>query len=267
MELKRILSTILGLPAVILFFIFGNKYAIGGLVFVASIICMHEYFFAIKKVSKPIEWVGYLSNVLILLPTIFDNTKLMPIIVFTIPFIILILFLHVITTDMKTTFKDAAYTLLGIMYIPFFLMFLELIRCMENGKILIGYTFIISWATDIFAYLIGRHFGKHKFSKISPKKSLEGCVAGIIGAILIGITYTWIANTYWSQEFSYGFITISAIILSIISQIGDFVASSVKRFVDLKDYGNLIPGHGGLLDRIDSLIFLAPFTYLIFLII
>ena len=228
---------------------------------------MYEYFTAIKKVSKPIEWVGYLSNIIIILQTIFDNTKLMQIIVFAIPFIVLLLFLQVIITDMKTTFKDAAYTLLGIMYIPFFLMFLELIRCMNNGKILIGYTFIISWATDIFAYLIGRNFGKHKFSKISPKKSIEGSIAGIIGAICIGLVYTWIANIYWSQEFSYIFIIISATILSVISQIGDFVASSVKRFVDLKDYGNLIPGHGGLLDRIDSLIFLAPFTYLIFLMI
>ena len=143
-------------------------------------------------------------------------------------------------------------------------MFLELIRRLDHGKILIGYVFIISWSTDTFAYLIGKKFGKHKFSKISPKKSIEGSVAGVIGAAVVTLAYTWIANTFWGVEYSYLIIVIISIILSIISQIGDFVASAIKRFVDVKDYGNLLPGHGGLLDRLDSLLFLAPFIYLIF---
>lgn len=166
---------------------------------------------------------------------------------------------------MKTTFKDVAYTLLGIMYIPFFIMFLELIRCMEHGKILIGYTLVISWSTDIFAYLIGRKFGKHKLSKISPKKSVEGAIAGVIGAIAFSLLFTLIAKKIWNVEYSYIIIAIISFVLSIISQVGDFVASSIKRFVDVKDYGTILPGHGGMLDRIDSLLFLAPFTYFIFM--
>ena len=188
-------------------------------------------------------------------------------IMFSIPVIMALLFLNVIVTDMKITFKDVAYTLLGILYIPFFLMFLELIRCMDNGKILIGYCFVISWCTDIFAYIVGKNFGKHKFSTISPKKTVEGCIAGIIGAVLASILYTWIMNKYFNTEYTYGFITTISIILSAISQIGDFVASTIKRFVDIKDYGNILPGHGGILDRIDSLLFLAPFTYMVFLLV
>ena len=265
MDLKRILTTLLGLPAVVLVFLFGNEYIIGGVVLIASIICMYEYFGVIKKVSKPIEWIGYLSNIFIVFATFFKTDSLMKIIVFSIPFIVMLLFLQVILSNMKTTFKDVAYTLLGIIYIPFFLMFLELIRCMDNGKILIGYTFVISWSTDIFAYLIGRKWGKHKLSKISPKKSVEGSIAGVIGAICITTIYTWIANRLWGIEYSYLFIGIISFVLSTVSQVGDFVASSIKRFVDIKDYGNLLPGHGGMLDRVDSLLFLAPFTYLIFL--
>lgn len=265
MDLKRILTTLLGLPAVVLVFLFGNEYIIGGVVLIASIICMYEYFGVIKKVSKPIEWIGYLSNIFIVFATFFKTDSLMKIIVFSIPFIVMLLFLQVILSNMKTTFKDVAYTLLGIIYIPFFLMFLELIRCMDHGKILIGYTFVISWSTDIFAYLIGRKWGKHKLSKISPKKSVEGSIAGVIGAICITTIYTWIANRLWGIEYSYLFIGIICFVLSTVSQVGDFVASSIKRFVDIKDYGNLLPGHGGMLDRIDSLLFLAPFTYLIFL--
>ena len=265
MSLKRILTAMLGLPLVILVFLLGNEYVIGGVVFVASIICMHEYFEAVKKVSKPIEWIGYLSNILIIWATICDEIKLYQIIIFAIPVMLALLFMCVIVTDMKITFKDVAYTLLGIVYIPFFLMFLELTRRMENGKILIGFCFVISWSTDVFAYLVGRNFGKHKFSKISPKKTVEGSIAGIVGAIIATMIYALLINKYFDIQYSNIFIIVMSGILSAVSQIGDFVASTIKRFVDIKDYGNLLPGHGGILDRIDSLLFIAPFTYMIFL--
>lgn len=264
MDLKRVLTTVLGLPIVAIVFLYGNQYVIGSVILVVSIICMYEYFTAIKKVSKPIQWLGYLSNVFIIGAMLIPEEKLIQLVAFSIPVILLILFLQVIITDMKTTFKDVAYTLVGILYIPFFFMFLELLRCMENGKILLAYTFVISWSTDIFAYLIGKSFGKHKFSRISPKKSIEGCIAGIIGAVVMSLIYIYIANHFWGTEYLYVTIVIISFVLSVLSQIGDFVASSVKRFVDMKDYGNILPGHGGMLDRMDSLVFIAPFMYLVF---
>ena len=135
---------------------------------------------------------------------------------------------------------------------------------MKDGKILIWYAILAAWGTDIFAYFIGKNFGKHKFSKVSPKKSIEGCIGGTIGAVVLMLIYTYIANTYWGMDYSYLYITGIGIILSLVGQIGDFAASSIKRFVDIKDFSNLIPGHGGMLDRIDSLIFLAPFAYALF---
>ena len=264
MDLKRILTTVFGLPIVALLFVLGNQYVIGIAVLIASIISMYEYFEAVKKVSKPIQWVGYLANIYIIGAMFLETEKLLHLVALSIPIIMLILFLNVIFTDMKITFKDVAYTLVGIMYVPFFFMFLELIRKIENGKILFAYTFVVSWSTDIFAYLIGKHFGKHKFSKISPKKSIEGCVAGAIGAVIISVIYMVISNKFWGTEFSYGMIALISLGLSLLSQVGDFVASSVKRFVDVKDYGNLLPGYGGMLDRLDSLIFIAPFLYMIF---
>lgn len=132
---------------------------------------------------------------------------------------------------------------------------------MNDGKILIWYAIIAAWGTDTCAYFVGRKFGKHKFSEVSPKKSIEGCIGGLIGAVVLMLGYTYIANNYWGMDYSYSFIALIGIILSIIGQVGDFAASSIKRFVDIKDYSNLIPGHGGMLDRIDSLIFLAPVAY------
>lgn len=186
---------------------------------------------------------------------------------FSIPSILLILFAQVIATDMKTTFKDMAYTLLGICYIPFFMMFLSLIDGMDNGKILLGYIFIASWGTDIFAFCIGMKIGKHKFSKVSPKKSIEGCIAGTIGSIVMMLIYTIILNKCFAFEYSYYMIGIIGLVLSLIGQLGDFSASCIKRYVDIKDYSNLLPGHGGMLDRIDSVLFITPFAYMLFMMI
>ena len=264
MDLKRIFTTVLGLPAVAAVFIICDKYVIDILLMVVAIMCMHEYLAVIKKVSHPIEIVAYASTVVIGIASLAYTDLIMKIVVFGLAFITLLLFLKVIITDMKTTFKDVAYTMMGIVYIVLFILFLALIRGLEDGKILIAYAVIIAWSTDIFAYLIGRNFGKHKFSKVSPKKSMEGSIAGILGAVVISAVYILIINKYFQANYSIVAICIISALLSIVSQIGDFVASSIKRFADVKDYGNILPGHGGMLDRIDSLIFLAPFAYMIF---
>ena len=240
MDFKRITSGfIVGLVLIVILLIPYN--IITGLLFtLIAIVGMHEYLGAISKVCKPVKWVAYLSCAVVSL------------------------FAQVIATDMKTTFKDMAYTLLGICYIPTFLMFLTMIDKMQNGKILLGYIFIASWGTDIFAYCIGKRFGKHKFSKVSPKKSIEGCIAGTIGATILALIYTLILNKGFSFEYSYIIVGILGIVLSLIGQLGDFSASCIKRYVDIKDYSNLLPGHGGMLDRIDSVLFIAPFAYMLF---
>ena len=264
MDIKRITSGLLGFPLVLIALLIGNKYVVDVLLTIVTILAMDEYLNAISKVCKPIRWVGYLSCISIALIHIIPEEAIPVISILAIPTILLILFAHVIATNMKITFKDVAYTFLGIFYVVFFMMFVAIIDAMENGKILIWYAMFAAWGTDIFAFFIGQKFGKHKFSKVSPKKSIEGCVAGTIGAVLMILIYTYIVNTYLGMNYSYIYVVIMGIILSLIGQIGDFVASSIKRYVDIKDYSNLIPGHGGMLDRIDSLIFLAPFAYIFF---
>ena len=175
----------------------------------------------------------------------------------------LILFLHVIITNMKINFKDIAYTFFGMAYVIGCIVFITLLRGIDNGRILIWYAIIAAWGTDIFAYLIGKRFGKHKFSEVSPKKSIEGCIAGVVGAVVIAILYTVAMNSIYNLEYSYVLIGIITVVLSIAGQLGDFAASSIKRYVNIKDYSNLIPGHGGMLDRIDSLMFLAPYAYVL----
>ena len=267
MDIKRITSGLLGFPLVLIILLIGNKYVVDILLAVVTILAMDEYLKAISKVCKPIKWIAYLSCIIIAIIHIIPKEAIPTITILAVPVILLILFAQVIATNMKTNFKDVAYTFLGIFYIIFFMAFIAIIDGMNNGKILIWYALIAAWGTDIFAYFIGKKFGKHKFSKVSPKKSIEGCVAGSIGAVILSLIYTYLCNTFFGMEYSYIFITIMTIVLSLIGQIGDFAASSIKRYVDIEDYSILIPGHGGMLDRIDSLLFLAPFAYMFFTII
>ena len=264
MDIKRITSGLLGFPLVVIIFLIGNKYIVDVLLTIVAILAIDEYFNAISKVCKPIRWVGYLSCLSISIIHLIPPENLNIVVTLSVPTIMLILFANIIATDMRINFKDVAYTFLGIFYVVFFMMFIAFINGMTDGNILVWYAIIAAWGTDIFAYLIGIRFGKHKFSKVSPKKSIEGCIAGTIGAVILMLIYTNFANQYWGVNYSYVSITIIGIILSLIGQIGDFAASSIKRYVDIKDYSNLIPGHGGMLDRIDSLLFLAPFAYAFF---
>lgn len=182
-----------------------------------------------------------------------------------VPTSILLLFIQVIISNMKTTIKDIAITFFGICYIPLFLMYMPLLMGAENGKLLVWFIIIAAWGTDIFAYIVGKTIGKHKFSEISPNKSIEGCIGGIIGATALTLIYALVINTYLGMNINYLCIGGISILLSIIGQIGDFSASSIKRYVGIKDFSNLLPGHGGMLDRIDSLIFIAPFAYFLLL--
>ena len=267
MDLKRVSSAVLGLPMVIIVLLLGNKYVIDLALAIVAVIALHEYFNAFSK-YKPIKWIGYLSAISISLIHIIPEDMLLKTIALAIPVIVIVLFMQLVIKNMKISIIDIAITLFGICYIVLFILFIPLMAGEENGKIYIWYIFIISWGTDIFAYLVGKRFGKHKFSKISPNKSIEGCVAGIVGAVVLALIYTFFVNKFASVHvISYVAITIVAIILSIVGQFGDFSASSIKRFVGIKDFSNLIPGHGGILDRIDSLIFIAPFAYILLMFI
>ena len=267
MNSKRITSGFIVAIAVTVMLLVQNKYIIGILLTCIALVAMNEYLKAISKVCKPIKWVTYASCALIAVVNFISQQYLAYLFIYSVPTVILLLFAQVIATDMETTFKDMAYTFLGICYITIFILFLALIDGLNHGKILMGYILVASWGTDIFAYCVGSKIGKHKFSKVSPKKSIEGCVAGTIGSVVVMLIYTWILNTYFSFNYSYFLIGSTGLALSLIGQLGDFAASTIKRYVDIKDYSNLLPGHGGMLDRIDSVIFMAPFAYMLFTII
>ena len=268
MNIKRIISGLILFPIFAVILIFGNKYVFDVFIAIVAIMSLHEFYKAFKEKANPIQWPGYITAGLICCIHLIPNEYVLPSITLLILMNVLALFTQVVVTSLKRNITDIAISLLGLCYVVFFLMFAPLIRdSLDNGRILIWYVFFAAWGTDIFAYFIGKNFGKHKFTEISPKKSLEGCAGGILGSIFFCMTYTLAINSIWNLEISYIYAFGISVFLSVISQIGDLAASSVKRHCGIKDYSNLIPGHGGLLDRIDSVIFILPFAYFLLSII
>ncbi len=156
----------------------------------------------------------------------------------------------------------AAY--FSLIYAPVTLSFVYLARQYEGGIYLVWVIFISSWVSDTFAYLVGVMLGKHKLAPVlSPKKSIEGSVGGIVGAVLIGAVYGSFLNSVFGVQYMGGILAFIGGVGSVISQVGDLAASAIKRNHNIKDYGKLIPGHGGIMDRFDSVIFTAPIIYLL----
>lgn len=266
--MKRIWSAMVMFPLVLIVFILGNKYVVDIFVGIIALRCIHELFHAFEqKGHHPVRWIGYISAIAIMLLHIIPRKYALITIGAIIPISILLLFVLVLTKKTKTNVIDIAITFFGVCYVVLFLMFMSIIRDMGNGKFLIWYVFITSWMTDVFAYLTGMTIGKHHFTDISPKKTIEGCIGGTIGSTICLIIYTLIINQVAGLNINIFIITIAGIILSIIGQIGDLSASSIKRYCGIKDFSDLIPGHGGMLDRTDSVIFIAPFAYLLFVLI
>ena len=262
-NLKRVITSLVGFPIVILVFVAGNKYIIDIITAIIAIIAMKEYIKCVSNKSKVISWISYLSVASIALIHVIPK-ELITYLPLCLPIILLLLFLHIIISNMKISFENISYTIIGILYIFCLVVFIPLLYGIEgeiSGKILIWYIIFSAWGTDVFAFFVGHKFGKTKFSKVSPNKSVEGCIAGVLGCILVNLLFTYGVNYFGNFEISYLSIGIICAVLSIIGQIGDFAASSIKRYFEVKDFSNLFPGHGGMLDRIDSVMFIAPFAY------
>ena len=150
-----------------------------------------------------------------------------------------------------------------VLYAPVMFSFIYRIRMGEYGIYLVWMVFIASWISDTFAYLTGMLFGRHKLAPVlSPKKSIEGSIGGIAGSALAGALFGFLFSSKAGQEIN--MVVVCAVLGafgSVISQIGDLAASAIKRNHEIKDYGHLIPGHGGIMDRFDSVIVTAPIIY------
>lgn len=150
----------------------------------------------------------------------------------------------------------------GVFYVAVMLSYIYETRILPAGVFTVWLVFVCSWGCDTCAYCAGMLLGKHKMAPVlSPKKSVEGGIGGILGAALIGVLYALAINRWGNAGVDVLTYAIIGAVGGAISQIGDLAASAIKRYHNIKDYGKLIPGHGGILDRFDSVIFTAPIIY------
>ena len=182
------------------------------------------------------------------------------------PLIILVLMLAMavyVFAYPKFVAEQVMTVFFGVIYVAVMLSFVYQTRCLPDGMVMVWLIFLSSWGCDTCAYCVGMLIGKHKMAPIlSPKKSIEGAVGGVVGAMLIGVIYTLIFQNHITI-FQNPVVSVALLsgVGALISMIGDLAASAIKRNHKIKDYGKLIPGHGGILDRFDSVIFTAPIIY------
>ena len=221
-----------------------------------SLIGMRELYNVMKVSDEHVtvlELVGYLGAVLyyIAMKADFGNYGTMAIIIS----MILILFVYVFGYP-KYHAEQVMAAFFGVVYVAVMLSFIYLTRSLPDGKFLVWLIFLCSWGCDTCAYCVGMLIGKHKMAPVlSPKKSIEGAVGGVAGAALLGVIY---AAATQGKMAEYALI---CAVGALISMVGDLAASAIKRNQNIKDYGKLIPGHGGILDRFDSVIITAPVIY------
>ncbi|MGN0485024.1 MAG: phosphatidate cytidylyltransferase [Lachnospiraceae bacterium] len=227
---------------------------------IISLIGMFELYRIFQIEKSSIGVAGYVAAVCFYLNLAYsfwtDGTF------FIIVVLICLMTVYVLTYPKYKTEQILA-AFLGIFYVAVMLSFVYQTRMLPNGKYLVWLVFLCSWGCDTCAYCVGMLIGKHKMTpKLSPKKSVEGAIGGVIGAALLAIIYGFVFQKQMEieTEFIWAMAGICAI-GAVISMIGDLTASAIKRNYGIKDYGKLIPGHGGILDRFDSVIFTAPIIY------
>lgn len=266
---KRIIYGLLAGLCVIFVLTCLPKFCLNIVVALAAIGAIHEFIEAIENLGyKPIKSVAYISCLLLLFVGHVSATQMYKwsFALLGVMIMVSLIYAFFIRKE-KNSLIDVCFTFFSVLYIVVLLLFFLLPYYMfidefDAGRYLIWYTILGAWVTDIFAYFIGSKFGKHKLCPdISPKKSIEGAVAGVIGCIITLIVYTLILNNYCGFVINYISVIIISLIISVFGQLGDLVASSIKRTTGIKDFGNFLPGHGGILDRIDSLLFVAPVIY------
>lgn len=183
------------------------------------------------------------------------------IIVFFIAYLIVLMGTYVFTFP-KFKAEDVMVCFFGMFYVILMLSYIYQVRMMQDGAYIVWLIFLCSWGCDTCAYLVGVMFGKHKMAPVlSPKKSIEGGIGGVAGAALLGFIYATIFKDKITIDNANIIFPIVCAVGGIISQIGDLTASGIKRNHYIKDYSRLIPGHGGILDRFDSVIITAPIIY------
>lgn len=255
--LVRIISGIVLVLITASSLIFGGCYLFCVCLFI-SLAGMYEYYKAVGLQRDVLGIIGYVGAAACYAYLFAGHTEML---LFALTIIAMAMLVAYVLAFPKYNISEIAKAYLGVIYVAIMISYIYQTRMMNNGEYTSWLIFICSWGSDTFAYLIGSVLGKHKMAPhLSPNKSVEGAAGGIAGAALLGALFGWAVQSVTGMGVIPAF-TIASAIGAVVSIFGDLAASAIKRNYDIKDYGKIIPGHGGILDRYDSVIFTAPVVY------
>ncbi|MHB8058488.1 MAG: phosphatidate cytidylyltransferase [Desulfuromonadaceae bacterium] len=251
------ISAILLLPIIILIVLKGGAFLFAGMLALCSAIGIAEFYRMAMPTRKMELWLAAITGTALLFLPLADNDKLIVSAIGLLFTGFSLLFLFRIRS-IDTAAREVAFALLAFLYIPFMLMHLVQLRQTPFGIQWILVIMLIVMTNDSAAYYSGSAFGKHRlYPLVSPKKSVEGAIGGLIGSIC----GTMLAKFTFFPQLTFTDAILMALVVGMAGQAGDLFESLLKRSFRVKDSGSIIPGHGGILDRLDSILFAAPVTY------
>ena len=255
--MRRILTAVLLIPLAVSLVLFAPPYLLVGVQLTISLIALWEFFRLAEAAAgvAPLRVPGYAFAAAVALFSLAESVA-QGIVGVTVFFLMLLLVAAMRPgRDLAGYLKSISVTLLGVLYVALPLTLLVWVCLQPDGPYWTLFALIIIWVGDSAAFFIGRAFGKHKFSpRISPNKTWEGTVASFAAAQLVGLVYS---RFFWEGE-GYWHLALLAAALNVAGQLGDLAESALKRNAGVKDSSGLVPGHGGVLDRLDALLFAAP---------
>lgn len=260
----RIISALVLLPFLVFVVVSGGVWLKGATILL-GLFGMHEFYQAFSKANKGLHTIGYVFALFygLFMEQIINADNYFNIFV---SLFLVVLSIYTVVCHNKTNALDGMTGFFGFFYAFFLLSHIYLIREFAYGKYLVWLAFIAAFGCDTGAYFVGITFGKHKLiPSLSPKKTIEGSIGGIVTATVISVIYGyWIGNMAAFENVNLLLLCgLAGFFGSFLAQIGDLAASAMKRLTNIKDFGKLIPGHGGVLDRFDSVILTAPALYYI----
>lgn len=255
---KRVFAGIIGVPLILIAAYFGGIYLLIFSILISSLALQEFYSMFEKKGFAPSKYIAIIFSVLIFL--FLNKIKTEPLKITALILFMLVIFTAVeISRSQNKNPLNVMISFFGLFYIAVPLIILNLLS--QSYEYIVIYIFILIWTCDSLAYFGGRLFGKHKLSDISPNKTWEGSATGFIFTVILSLLFHFI----FPDKLNLTDAVATGLIVGIFSQIGDLFESLLKRYCGVKDSSGLIPGHGGILDRFDSLIFVTPVVYIYFL--
>lgn len=260
---KRLLTAAVGLTLLVIVLAFHDTVVFDIAIIIVNLIALYEAFINTKKV---VDWpiFGIAAAYTVLTPLVYTGyipmaTSVLNIVYVTVMFLVAILRQRIIQLD-SLVFGLLISLLLSQSFTCFIM-----VSHSTNGLFLLLYSFNCAWICDAGAYFVGRKFGKHKLAPaISPKKTIEGAVGGLVASEVFAVILVLVCPMLFATvgKLSLPWVMLLTPVVSIAGIIGDLMASYIKRSTGIKDFGNLLPGHGGILDRFDSMLLIVPMVYI-----